>query len=305
MQFDVYVCYPSFDMYEANNVISELKKRGFTCFDERKYIPAGVKYEDYIEEAIESSKCFVWLITPRSKYSTAVEILRTIYNKGRISDVFYLGINVCKEDCWVTNFGQIDMSNNLFFINQFDSLLVQIEEKCKNTQLTNIRENSLFSPCKTVFISHSHSDNKSAERAYNYLRAEGIKCWIDLHDIPPGKHYSEAIYEGIMNSQAFVVLFSKNAESSTDMLGEIEIAHRNKKRIIPVMLDSTTPSGGFGYYLSLTQWIHWQLPFEERMQKIVDGLKGYDMEHVKPKNHNNINLIHKITSLLTTFINKV
>ena len=70
------------------------------------------------------------------------------------------------------------------------------------------------------------------------------------------------------------------------------------------MLDSTTPSGGFGYYLSLTQCIHWQLPFEERMQKIVDGLKGYDMEHVKPKNHNNINLIHKITSVLTTFINK-
>ena len=69
---------------------------------------------------------------------------------------------------------------------------------------------------KQVFISHSSKDKEMAEVIYNYLTNQGIKCWIDFHDIRPRIAYAREIMRGIDGSDALVVIYSKNVNSSVE-----------------------------------------------------------------------------------------
>ena len=106
-----------------------------------------------------------------------------------------------------------------------------------------------------VFISHSHQDQTISEKLYDYLTTNGVKCWMDTYDIHPGKPYAKAIVDAIIKCTTFVILFSKNALESDDILNEIDQAHFSRKRIIPFLLDGSEMTNEFRYYLSRRQWI--------------------------------------------------
>ena len=46
-----------------------------------------------------------------------------------------------------------------------------------------------------VFISHSSADLAVSEKLYEYLEANGIKCWIDTKNVTG--LYARSIIEGI------------------------------------------------------------------------------------------------------------
>lgn len=126
---------------------------------------------------------------------------------------------------------------------------------------------------KTVFISHSSKDLSIAKEIYSFLIKNGVVCWIDTYDITPGIPYARAIMEGIAKSSAMVVLYSKNVNTSDDILNEIDQAHSNKIALFPYLLDDSTMSQEISYYLKRRQWITAYPDYRIGLDKLLAALK--------------------------------
>ena len=75
-----------------------------------------------------------------------------------------------------------------------------------------------------VFISHSTRDKTAADAACAALEAAGIRCWIAPRDITPGAEWGEAIIEAINQCRVMVLIFSTNANESSQIRREVERA---------------------------------------------------------------------------------
>lgn len=107
-----------------------------------------------------------------------------------------------------------------------------------------------------MFISYSNQDREVAQRIWAYLQQKGLKPWIAPQCIPAGEPYARAIINGISKCRLMVVILSKTSNSSDDVLNEVDQAHREKKVILPFIIDETEMSGEMKYYLSRKQWIN-------------------------------------------------
>jgi ribosomal protein L7Ae-like RNA K-turn-binding protein len=92
-----------------------------------------------------------------------------------------------------------------------------------------------------IFISHSSKDGKIAFTLCQALEKEGFICWIAPRNVKVGFPYAKSIVEGIEKSKALVVLFSNNANESTGVLKEIEIANNSKIPIITLRIEDVFP----------------------------------------------------------------
>lgn len=90
----------------------------------------------------------------------------------------------------------------------------------------------------TLFISYSHENAESAERLRADLLARGAVVWIDLSSLSAGTpNWDTAIREGIQASDAMIYLASPAALRSKNVQGELVVAERYKKLIIPFWVD--------------------------------------------------------------------
>lgn len=108
---------------------------------------------------------------------------------------------------------------------------------------------------RQIFISHSKEDIQEADEIYEYLESKGYKCWMDTHDITPGIPYAREIMSGFNNSNAVVVVISKNTLHSVGVLNEIDNVYKRNKIIIPFIIEDLVMSDEMSFYLSRTQWI--------------------------------------------------
>lgn len=126
---------------------------------------------------------------------------------------------------------------------------------------------------KLIFISHSKDDEEEADIVYDYLESQGYKCWMDTHDITPGIPYAKEIMKGFNNSDAVVVIVSKNTMNSVGVINEIDNVYKRNKIIIPYRIDDSELSDELSFYLSSTQWINAFPNFEEHFEELVKALK--------------------------------
>ena len=106
-----------------------------------------------------------------------------------------------------------------------------------------------------IFISHSSIDSAVADYLCQQLEARGISCWMAPRDIKPGEEWAKAINDAITSSSAFLVIYSKNSASSTQVPKEIGLAGARKCYVIPYKIDDTPLTGEFEYYLLGSHWI--------------------------------------------------
>ncbi len=96
---------------------------------------------------------------------------------------------------------------------------------------------------------------------------------MDIYDITPGIPYARSIMEGIKSCCAMVVLYSRNANSSDDILNEIDQAHSNKIALFPYLLDETPMSSEMSYYLKRRQWINAYPNYHSGLSPLIKALK--------------------------------
>lgn len=107
----------------------------------------------------------------------------------------------------------------------------------------------------SVFISHSSSDKRIADRLVEQLEKANISCWVAPRDIKPGQNYGEAIIKGIYTCPVFVLVFSEKSNRSKHVLKEIERAVNAGCVIIPFRIEEAIPTEAMEYFMSGEQWM--------------------------------------------------
>jgi len=100
-----------------------------------------------------------------------------------------------------------------------------------------------------VFISYRRSDREFVAMLAKALEDSGISVWYDA-EIPLGAPvYQDNIGSALENARMVVVVFSKAANESSEIIKEIKAADLLKTPVIPVLLDDARPRGAYLYEL--------------------------------------------------------
>ena len=127
---------------------------------------------------------------------------------------------------------------------------------------------------KRVFISHSSSDVELARSLCAHLEAKGIGCWIAPRDVTPSQPYAGEIVRGIESTDALILLASAQAITSSNVLNEVEQAHKNKKVIYTVLINKPQIGRDLDYYISRLHWIELGVSTEQLAETLAEVLRG-------------------------------
>jgi TPR repeat protein len=129
-----------------------------------------------------------------------------------------------------------------------------------------------------VFISHSTLDRTAANAICQGLEARGRDCWIAPRNIAPGSHWASEIERGVDGCAVFVLVLSRGANGSKDVINEVALASRKGKPIIQFRIETVEPAGGLAYHLGGVQWLDAVdgpvSGYLDRLVHVVDGLRG-------------------------------
>lgn len=104
-----------------------------------------------------------------------------------------------------------------------------------------------------VFLSYSHADTDFARRYDRALKEHGRKVWADWNGIYAADKWRWKIFEALRDSDAVIVLISRNSLGSHWCWGECEKAIELGKRILPVLI-SPAPAGSVTDALKEAGW---------------------------------------------------
>lgn len=138
----------------------------------------------------------------------------------------------------------------------------------------------------TVFVSHAKNDKNFAKKIVSKLESSGIKCFVSSRDKSSG-----GINLIIEKSNIFILILSKNAQTSREVVEQLKIAVDNNCHIIPVKTEKIdTDNIGIQYFLHTLEWVDvHEDGFNEAYEillEIIEEISGKKIE--KQKNKNNI-----------------
>ena len=105
-----------------------------------------------------------------------------------------------------------------------------------------------------VYICYSQEDADIANSICTTFEEKGLSCWIASRDIAPGTIYSTEILSAILDCEIFVLLFTRQANNSDQVIKEVNKAFIKRKRIITVLIDDICISDELDYYLNPKFW---------------------------------------------------
>ncbi|MCH5158466.1 MAG: toll/interleukin-1 receptor domain-containing protein [Clostridiales bacterium] len=125
-----------------------------------------------------------------------------------------------------------------------------------------------------IFLSYSRKDKQIATMVLSILEQNGIKCWIDYRDIPPGENYGASIVRAIKECKIFVLLLSKSSGKSSHVLNEVNSAASAEKPIVPFKIDDVAVSEDLEYYVGRTHWLEAITPpMEAHINSLAENIK--------------------------------
>jgi hypothetical protein len=104
-----------------------------------------------------------------------------------------------------------------------------------------------------VFISYSSADSVKAKDIVDRIEGAGITCWISQRDIPPGADYAIEIPKAITACSYFVLLLTNAAQESPYVMLELDQAFKQKKEIIPILLEQVVENEKTNFFLNAKQ----------------------------------------------------
>jgi hypothetical protein len=124
-----------------------------------------------------------------------------------------------------------------------------------------------------VFISYSSQDKVVADAICATLETRKIRCWIAPRDVPPGVQYATALVNAINDCRVFVLVLSKGANTSGQVLREVEAAVDNGIPILPLRIEDFEPTDAMRYYIKSLHWLDAMTPpLERHLGKLADSV---------------------------------
>jgi len=124
-----------------------------------------------------------------------------------------------------------------------------------------------------VFISYSSHDKTLADGLCAFLEQAGIRCWIAPRDIEPGVDWGSALIQAIKSSRVLVLVFSKAANTSPQILREVESAIHAGIPLVPLRIEDVLPEGGLEFHLGTVHWLDAMTPpMEAHLHRLTNAL---------------------------------
>lgn len=142
-----------------------------------------------------------------------------------------------------------------------------------------------------IFVSYSSNDKFKIEPILDQLSSiKETKIFFADWSINPGDEISQKILCNIDNSDIFIVFYSKSAIDSNYVQQEIGAAKSNDKIVIPILLDSSKPTG-------MLKGIHY-LNFHDQSKKHAEIKRLYNCITEKIKNEKKLKYTLIIVGIL-------
>lgn len=118
-----------------------------------------------------------------------------------------------------------------------------------------------------VFISHASADQRVAEAICNAMENRGFGCWIASRDAGPGD-WQEAIVRAIRSASAMILVFTENANNSSEIKKELVLASRSNVVIIPVRVENVAPNDALSFQFATSQWVNLFEDWEREIDRL-------------------------------------
>ena len=121
------------------------------------------------------------------------------------------------------------------------------------------------------FFAPASQDKATADAACATLEANDIRCWIAPRDVLPGKNWAASIIEALHTARVVVLVFSENANHSSQVARELERAANLELPIVPFRIQNVLPSEAMEYFLGSPHWLDALTPpLEAHLQRLDD-----------------------------------
>ncbi len=125
-----------------------------------------------------------------------------------------------------------------------------------------------------VFLSYSTKDTAATEAVCRFLEARGVRCWMAPRDIPVGHDWAEAIIGALNRCPVMVLIYSSNANASTQVTREVQRAFEKGLAVFPFRIEAVQPNPGLEYYLGSVHWLDALTPpLESHMGKLAAAVE--------------------------------
>lgn len=125
-----------------------------------------------------------------------------------------------------------------------------------------------------VFISHSSADRDVAGKLCEALERRGFGCWLAARDIGPGENFQESIVKAIRSVRAMVLVFTGNANNSSEIKKELALASQSHLVVIPLRVEDVVPGDAFLYEFSTRQWIDAFDDWDRAIGRLAEQIRG-------------------------------
>ncbi len=125
-----------------------------------------------------------------------------------------------------------------------------------------------------VFISYSRRDLAAAENLRRRLIDEGLKAFLDTHDIVPGEEWKARLRELVAQADVVVFLISPDSVRSEYCDWEVNEAERLGKRVCPAVIRAT-PSDVVPPRLGRLQFTFLETPEKDAAEfpRLLDAIR--------------------------------
>ena len=127
-----------------------------------------------------------------------------------------------------------------------------------------------------VFLSHASADRALVSDVLASLESEGLRCWVSFRDMAAGEpSWAGAIVGAIANCALMVVVVSKHAVGSRQVLREVTIADSENIPLLPYCIDTTPLSNDLKYFFVTGQRLDaTSIPREDALPTLVAAVRS-------------------------------
>jgi serine/threonine protein kinase len=135
--------------------------------------------------------------------------------------------------------------------------------------ISESRSGSLSTSSKTIFISHSTSDDAFVTKLAREFRTKGYKTFVDHENIKPSQDYDATIQNALDNSDVMVLVFSQKSSVSLNVKDEWNYFLEEQKVICPILLEDCERP----FRLRRYQYVDFRTRlFDDAFEHLLEGL---------------------------------